>query len=86
MECNGRRVHASSVLVQVHDLYTYWGPVPLRLSPDVGDGLTAMAVERVSIGAAAGLAARVRNPRTRQIAGLLVIMFGLYALVDWFTQ
>jgi sulfite exporter TauE/SafE len=36
--------------------------------------------------AAAGLAARVRNPRTRQIAGLLVIMFGLYALVDWFTQ
>jgi diacylglycerol kinase family enzyme len=58
VECNGRRVHASSVLVQVHDLYTYWGPVPLRLSPDVGDGLTAMAVERVSIGAAAGLAAR----------------------------
>ena len=58
VECNGVRVHASSVLIQVHDLYTYWGPVPLRLSPDVGDGLTALAVERVSISAAAGLAAR----------------------------
>ena len=36
--------------------------------------------------AAAGLAARVRDPRTRQVAGLLVILFGLYALLRWFTQ
>lgn len=36
--------------------------------------------------AAAGLAARVRDPRTRQIAGLLVVLLGGYALLRWFTQ
>jgi sulfite exporter TauE/SafE len=36
--------------------------------------------------AAAGLAARVRDPRTRHVAGLLVILFGLYALIAWATQ
>ncbi len=35
---------------------------------------------------AAGLAARVRGPRTRHVAGFLVILFGVYALVRWFTQ
>jgi sulfite exporter TauE/SafE len=35
---------------------------------------------------AAGLAARVRDPRTRHVAGFLVILFGVYALVRWFTQ
>jgi hypothetical protein len=32
------------------------------------------------------LAARVRDPRTRHVAGFLVIRFGVYALVRWFTQ
>jgi len=36
--------------------------------------------------AATGLAARVRAPRSRHIAGLLVILFGVYALVRWVTQ
>jgi sulfite exporter TauE/SafE len=36
--------------------------------------------------AAAGLAARVRNPLTRQLAGLLVISFGLYETWLWFTR
>jgi sulfite exporter TauE/SafE len=30
--------------------------------------------------AAAGLSARVRDPRTRRIAGSLVVLFGLYSL------
>ncbi|MDJ0923882.1 MAG: diacylglycerol kinase family protein [Acidimicrobiia bacterium] len=58
VECGGWKVHASSVLVQVHDLYTYWGPVPLRLTPEHGDGPTALAVERLSVSKAASLAAR----------------------------
>ena len=58
VECEGERVHASSVLVQVHDPYTYWGRLPLRFTPDPGDGPTALAVERISVPAAAGLAAR----------------------------
>lgn len=36
--------------------------------------------------AAAGLAARVRDPRARHAAGFLVILFGVYALLRWFTQ
>jgi sulfite exporter TauE/SafE len=35
--------------------------------------------------AAAALAARVRDPRTRRVAGLLVVLFGLYALGRWLT-
>lgn len=58
VECDGHRVHAATVLVQVHDLYTYWGRVPLRLTPDPRDGITALAIERVSVSAAAAIAAR----------------------------
>ncbi|MCP3997547.1 MAG: hypothetical protein GY722_21170 [bacterium] len=58
VECDGRRVHASTVLVQVHDMYTYWGRVPVRLTPEPGDGLTAMAIERVTTSGAIGLVAR----------------------------
>ena len=58
VECGGHRIHAASVLVQVHDLYTYWGPAPLRLTPEHGDGPTALAIERVAVLRAAGLAAR----------------------------
>ena len=59
VECNGRREHAATVLVQVHDMYTYWGRVPLRLTTDPGDGLTALGVERVSTNKAVSLVARV---------------------------
>jgi diacylglycerol kinase family enzyme len=58
VECGGERVHAATVLIQVHDLYTYWGRVPLRLSPDPGDGLTAVAIERVAALNTVALAAR----------------------------
>jgi diacylglycerol kinase family enzyme len=58
IECDGQIVHASTVLVQVHDMYTYWGRVPIRLTPKPGDGLTAVAVERVTTPRALGLAAR----------------------------
>lgn len=64
VECAGRSVEAASVLVQVHDLYTYWGRIPLRLSPDPGDGPTALAMERVSVAGTIGLAARGLLRRT----------------------
>ena len=68
VECDGRVVHATTVLVQVHDLYTYWGRVPLRIMPEPGDGLTALAVERVTTTRAVGLAARgvARQPMAKQ--------------------
>lgn len=34
--------------------------------------------------AATSLSARVRDPRTRRIAGSLVVMFGIYSLYQWF--
>lgn len=58
VECAGRTVHASTVLVQVHDIYTYWGRAPLRLTPDHGDGLTAVAIEKVSATRTVELATR----------------------------
>jgi diacylglycerol kinase family enzyme len=70
VECAGERVHAVSVLVQVHDPYTYWGRLPLRFTSDPGDGPTALVVERLPIPVAAGLAARsLLQGRVRQKGG-----------------
>ncbi len=68
VECDGRRVDASTVLVQVHDMYTYWGRVPLRFDPEPDEGLTAVAMERVSTTGAASLVGRalLRRPMDRQ--------------------
>jgi diacylglycerol kinase family enzyme len=68
VECEGRRVHAATVLVQVHNSYTYWGRVPLRIAPDPGDGMTAIAIEQLSVRATVGLAARglLRRPMAKQ--------------------
>ncbi len=49
VECDGERAHAVTVLVQVHDVYTYWGRVPLRLGPPQGAQPTALATERLSV-------------------------------------
>ncbi|MCP4309016.1 MAG: hypothetical protein GY926_07305 [bacterium] len=69
VECGGERVHAATVLVQVHDLYTYWGRVPLRLTPDPGDGLTAVAIERVAAGNTVAMAARGMFHRSLEHGG-----------------
>lgn len=68
VECGGQRVHAVSVLVQVHDVYTYWGRVPLLLTPQPGDGPTAVAIEKVSAVGTIGMAARglLRRDMERQ--------------------
>lgn len=58
VECAGERIHASTVLVQVHDLYTYWGRVPLLLTPEPEDGPTALVIEDVSVARTIGIAAR----------------------------
>ncbi|MGA9596545.1 MAG: diacylglycerol kinase family protein [Acidimicrobiia bacterium] len=68
VQCEGARVHAATVLVQIHDSYTYWGRVPLRIDPEPIDGLTAVAIERVSPTSAIGLVARglLRRPMARR--------------------
>jgi diacylglycerol kinase family enzyme len=48
VECGQDRAYAVSVLVQVHDVYTYFGRLPLRLGPP-GQGPTALAAERLTV-------------------------------------
>lgn len=59
VECRGDSVDAATVLVQVHDLFTYFGRIPLAISRNPVDGLTAAAVERVAPVAAAGIVSRL---------------------------
>jgi diacylglycerol kinase family enzyme len=59
VECNGDGVDAVTLLVQVHDLFTYFGRIPLAISHDPVDGLTAAAIERVAPVPAAGILGRL---------------------------
>lgn len=49
VECDGDRVDAVAVMCQVHDPFTYFGRLPLRLSPDPGQGLTVLAIESLPL-------------------------------------
>ena len=50
---------AVAVFVQIHDLYTYFGVVPIPLSPDESKTLTAVAVEKVTTPVIASVAGRL---------------------------
>ncbi len=49
VDCDGQRVDAVAVMCQVHDPFTYFGRMPLRLSPSPGQGLTVLAVEALPV-------------------------------------
>jgi diacylglycerol kinase family enzyme len=49
VEADGRQADAVGVFVQLHDRYTEVGPVPLRLTSEVGSGLTALVATKVDI-------------------------------------
>jgi diacylglycerol kinase family enzyme len=63
VECFGDRVDAVAVFVQVHDLYTYFGAIPISLSTTPAGELTAIAVEKVSTPVIATVAARLAARR-----------------------
>ena len=58
VDCDGVRVDAVAVMVQVHDPFTYFGKVPLRLSPHPGRGLTVLAVESLAVRTALSVVSR----------------------------
>ncbi len=64
VHCDDDQVHAVSVMVQVHDPYTYFGKMPLRLSPRPGRGLTVMAIETLRLRRALQILARSTTRRT----------------------
>jgi diacylglycerol kinase family enzyme len=49
VECGGDRVDAVTVVIQVHDRYSYFGPMPLRLSRTTRGDLTVAAFERIDL-------------------------------------
>lgn len=49
VEDGKRTTRAAAVLVQVHDPYTYFGRVPLRISRQHRDGFTALLIERLTL-------------------------------------
>jgi len=63
VECRGERADAVAVFVQVHDLYTYFGAIPITLSADPGEELTAVAVEKVSVPVIGSIAGRLAARR-----------------------
>ncbi len=63
VNCDGEQVHAVSVMVQVHDPYTYFGKMPLRLSPRPGPGLTVLAIETLRLRRALRILARSTTRR-----------------------
>ena len=69
-----------SVLVWAISTGTPWQGALLLLS----FGLGTLPNLLLMGSAATSLAVRVRDPRTRRIAGSLVIAFGLYSLYQWF--
>lgn len=64
VQCAGERIDAVTVFVQVHGLYTYFGPAPLRLGTDSPGGLTVLALENVTPLTAADVVARLASRRS----------------------
>lgn len=63
IDCDGDRADAVSVMVQVHDPFTYFGKMPLRLSPAPGPGLTVLAIESLALPRALPVLARASTGR-----------------------
>lgn len=42
-------VRAVGVMIQLHDPYTYFGPMPLRVAPESSDILDVLVIERISV-------------------------------------
>jgi diacylglycerol kinase family enzyme len=49
IECDGDRFDAVVVLTQVHDPYTYFGAVPLHLTPDPPEGVATLAANDLGV-------------------------------------
>lgn len=47
--CNGESIRAVGVMVQLHDPYTYFGFMPLRVSQEATDVLDVLIIERISV-------------------------------------
>lgn len=56
--CDGDRFDAVAALTQVHDPYTYFGKLPLRLTPDAPEGIATLAGNDLGVSRAAEIFSR----------------------------
>lgn len=49
IDCDGDRMDAVALMIQVHDPFTYFGRLPLRFSDDPGPGLTVIGIESLAL-------------------------------------
>ncbi len=70
-------IRAVGVMIQLHDPYTYFGPMPLRVASEPSDVLDVLVVERISVRRLPGVLTRAvfggdmnRIPNLRVIHGV----------------
>lgn len=64
VQCSGDRVDGVTALVQVHHPYTYFGPVPLHITPHATPGMAALVADDLEVHRASEIFARavLRRP------------------------
>jgi diacylglycerol kinase family enzyme len=69
VDIDGARVDGVASLVQVHNPYTYFGPVPLHITKDAVDGLAAVVANDLEVHRAAEIFARaiLRRPMAERL-------------------
>ena len=63
VEAEARYAHGIAVIVQLHDHYTYFGPVPLSVTTAKEDKLSALTLSKLNMRAMAALAPRLLRGR-----------------------
>ncbi len=64
VEAEGRRADGVSVMVQIHDTYTYFGPRPLPVGPEPAEGLTVLVLDRLDVPVATAMFPRLMTGRS----------------------
>jgi diacylglycerol kinase family enzyme len=63
IDCAGEHIDGVTVVVQVHDRYSYLGPLPLRLAPGADADLTVAAIGRLDLATTADVIGRLVTRR-----------------------
>jgi diacylglycerol kinase family enzyme len=80
LTCDGERFDAVVALTQVHNPYTYFGPVPLHLAPDAPEGVATLAGNDLHLLRAAEIVSRATLRRNHR-SGTGVKLFTDYRIL-----
>ena len=79
--CDGSSLNAVSVMVQVHNPYTYFGPLALRFTDDTSDGPAAFAATSLPIRRSAAIVTRSVSRRDVAAAKGVEVWNGFQKLI-----